>query len=96
MPRRPRGTGCLYRRGSVWWLQYTDHGAPRYESSKSTDRAEAERQLQIRLGDLAAGRDIPAGKATMDDLYQLVLADYRIRRLRDVEHVTWRYGAEMI
>jgi integrase len=93
-----RGDGTVYLRGRIWWLKWHAHGVPQYESSKSADREEAQRQLHERLGEIAAGREMAATgrKATIADLCGLVVADYRMRRLRDLKTVEWRAGAHVI
>lgn len=96
MPRkRPRGSGSVYLRGRIWWFSYWQDGQAHYESSGSEDREEANRQLKVKIGDIAAGRDIVPGKATVDDLFRLVVADYRLRKLRNLRDVEWRYGANV-
>lgn len=95
MAKKPRGTGTIYQRGAVWWLQYYDHGRPRNESSGSTDEATARRILNQRVADIAAGRDLTPETCTVADLCRLVMADYRLRKLRDAQTVEWRYEANI-
>ncbi len=95
MARRTKGTGSIWQRGNIWWFAYTSGGLTRQESSHSTDRDEAQRQLLIRLGEIAAGRDVTPEKATITDLCGLVLADYRLRKLRDASTVKWRFEAHV-
>ena len=64
---------------------------PIRESTKTADREKAENILKQRIGEVATGRDIAPEKATIDDLCALVVADYRLRRLRDMAMVEWRY-----
>jgi integrase len=93
--RRTKGTGSIWQRGRIWWFAYTKNGIRVPESSGSEDRNEAQRQLLVRLGELAAGRDVTPEKATIADLCGLVLADYRLRKLRDLSTVKWRYEAHI-
>lgn len=93
--KRPRGFGTIYLRGNVWWLQYYVRGRQYNESSHSTDREEVERQLRVKVGEVAAGQDIAPEKATVADLCALVLADYKLRKLRDAATVKWRYEAHV-
>lgn len=95
MAKKLRGSGTIYQRGAVWWLQYYDHGRPRNESSGSADEAAARRILAQRVADIAAGRDLTPETCTVADLCRLVLADYRLRRLRDMKTVEWRYEAHI-
>ncbi len=50
----------LYVRGrKMWWMSYTVHGVPHYESCHTHNRREAERILRTRLGEIAQGRYHP-------------------------------------
>jgi integrase len=93
--RRTKGTGSVWQRGRIWWFAYTKNGVRVPESSGSEDQEEAKRQLAVRLGEIASGRDIAPDKATIADLCQLVLTDYRMRKLRDLPTVKWRYEAHI-
>lgn len=95
MAGHTRGTGTIYRRGNVYWIQYFVHGRQVNESTKSTDEAEAQRILKVKVGEAAAGRDVTPERATVDDLCALVVADYRLRKLRDAENVKWRIDAHI-
>jgi integrase len=93
--RRQRGTGSLKLRGRIWWIVYSAGGRLIYESSDSADKEKAENLLKQRIGELAAGKDISPEKATIADLCDLVIADYRLRKLRDLKTVQWRYEANV-
>jgi integrase len=95
MARRTKGTGCLYLRGQIWWMTYYVHGRPVQESTHCAVRADAARKLAEKIGEVAAGRDLTPEKATIADLCELVMVDYRIRRLRDAKTVEWRYKAHI-
>ena len=57
MPKYKRGSGSVYQRGKTWWVAYYDsEGKQVCESAKTTDKMEARRILQARLGQLAEGR----------------------------------------
>jgi hypothetical protein len=58
-PRARRGTGHLYQRGAVWWVQYVVNGRRVWESTGTTRKREAAEFLQTRLGRAAEGRPIP-------------------------------------
>jgi integrase len=90
-----RGTGTVYLRGSVWWLQYFVNGRPINESTKTSDEAEARRQLKVKVGEAAAGKNVMPERATIADLCALVLADYRLRKLRDADIVRLRIEAHI-
>jgi integrase len=93
--RRQRGSGSLKLRGRVWWICYVAAGRPIWESSHSPDKQVAENLLRQRIGEVAAGKAISPEKATIADLCALVLADYQLRKLRDLNTVEWRYEAHI-
>lgn len=90
-----RGSGTLYRRGNIWWMQYFVRGRLMQVSSGFTERADAESLLKQRIGDAASGRLVGPERATIADLCNLVLEDNRLRGLRDAQHVRWRYEANV-
>lgn len=92
---RRRGSGTVYRRGQIWWVQYFVRGRIVSESSGSTEKADAENLLKQRIGEVAAGRRVGPERATIADLCALVVEDNQFRKLRDVQHVEWRYKAHI-
>lgn len=89
MPPR-YGAGSVYRRkdSPFWWIKFHSEGRPRYESSGTRSKSEAERILRVRLGELAAGKIASHREPACSDLFALVEQDYRARglsSLRDVE-----------
>jgi len=95
MAGHTRGTGTVYRRGAIWWLQYFANGRQINESTGQNDEAEARRQLRIKIGEAAAGKEVAPERATIVDLCELVLDDYRLRKLRDADTTKWRYEANI-
>jgi integrase len=94
--RRPYGTGSLIQRGRVWWLRYYAHGQHIQENSKTEDRQTAENLLKQRIGEAASGKlDTLVSRATVADICNLVLADHRLRNLRDAKTLEWRYVAHV-
>ena len=61
--------GEIRKRGEIYWIRYYRAGKRHEESTRSTRRAEAERLLKLREGDVAKGVPIsPAiGRFTFDD-----------------------------
>src|SRR5262245_15446612 len=92
MPKRRRyGSGSVYLHGRTWGCKYYANGVDVRESTGCDDRTKAEQWLKERIADATAGRfDAHPSKATVTDLCRLVIADYRLRKLRDVQHVEWR------
>jgi integrase len=89
--RRRYGTGSLFLNGRTWWLRYYSNGQRVTENSQLEDRSAAEDLLKQRVAEAAAGQiEISAGRATIADLCELVLADHRLRKLRDAKTVEWR------
>jgi integrase len=66
------------------------------ENSKTEDRNAAENLLKQRIGEAAAGHiDTVLTRATVGDICELVLADHRLRKLRDAKTLEWRYVAHV-
>jgi hypothetical protein len=47
--------GHIYKRGAIYWIKYSGNGEPYYESTKSTREGDANKLLNKRLGEIAAG-----------------------------------------
>jgi len=84
-----RGMGHVYRRGHVWWVQYSFNGRKHRESTRSRNRGDAVRLLRSRLEEIGRGRLIgpELEKTTFDDLAELLLTDYRINRKRSLARI---------
>ena len=82
MSRSRRGTGCVYRRGAIWWVKYFRAGEPFYESSQSREKEDAERLLKQRQGEIATGRFAGLGpeRVRVGELLDDVLEDYRLQK----------------
>jgi integrase len=89
MPK-PR-IGTLYRRkkrgpdGSMielptWWLKYYRDGQVFRESTGTTSQKEAERQLKLRVGEIASGtfHGLAIEKTPLEELLDDLLLDYRV------------------
>jgi len=80
--------GSIRRRGPASWL--LDFYAPTGERQRPTirvaTRAEAERELKRREGELARGRPlfVSAGQVKFENLTQLVIRDYEINGKRSI------------
>jgi integrase len=81
--------GRIYKRGSVFWIQYWFQGADRRESTHSDKETVAKKLLTARL----AGKDAGTLQAVclkprkFEDLYQLVEADYRKKENRSLDRL---------
>jgi integrase len=70
--------GQIRKRGEVYWIRYYRAGKRHEESTRSSKRADAERLLKLREGDVAKGVPIsPAiGRVTFDDAAQDLENEY--------------------
>jgi integrase len=95
--KRPRGTGSKVLRGRIWWVKYSYKGCPVWESTHSTVEAEADRLLRRRLGEIeTGGKPFTRTKVTVEALVNLVVSDYRIRKLKDLEITEYRANKHVI
>ena len=85
MPRT--GTGRVYRRGNVWWIQYGHRGRTYRESSKSAQKKAATDLLKKRLGEMGRGVLLgpSAERVTFENLATAVLNDYRVNGRRSLD-----------
>ena len=84
-----RGTGSIFRRGGVCWIQYYRNGKRYRESSYSTKEVNAKKLLKRKLGEIAVGRFIEpqAEKITLKELTDDFLNDYRVNRKKSLNRV---------
>lgn len=91
--KRERGKGSVFQNGSdTWWIKYYERGIPRRESSKSTDKKDAEALLKRRLAEVETGVFNPKASIQIDELVSDVLADYKekARKSYDTVEQRWR------
>jgi hypothetical protein len=71
------GLGRIYRRGDVWWIQYSVHGMRHRETTRSRQRSDAVRLLKRRISEVDQGKPISnqIEKTTLADLLALLEAD---------------------
>ena len=85
--------GHIYKRGDIYWIKYFRNGKPYYESSKSTREGDANKLLNRRLGEIAAG-SLPGvyfDRVRFDEIAADFLTDYRLNQkksLKKAEQVT--------
>jgi len=97
--KRPKGSGCLYLRGNLWWIKYYDRdGRPQQESSGSSNETEARRKLKIRLAEVATNTftGLATERIKVEELAQDFLRDYRIngRKSLDDAQARWKLHLE--
>lgn len=72
------GTGSVYRRGEVWWIDYSYRGDRYRESSGSTKKKDAKNLLQKRMKEMAeGGPKVAEEEVTLDDLATMIEDDYK-------------------
>ncbi len=85
MSRATYGNGAVYKRGDVWWIQYSHRGERVRESSGARTRTAAVQLLRQRLADSGQGRAPIAGqRVTFEDLVALLERDYRLKQRRSL------------
>jgi integrase len=90
---RPKGTGCIYQRGAVWWLKYSRYGRAYRESSHSTDKRKAQNMLKTRLAEITSGTFAgpQAERVRVEELGADFLREYRINGRKSIDDVTARW-----
>lgn len=103
MTRNGTGTGRVYKRGNVWWIDYGFRGERHRESSGSTRKKDAVALLQRRHAEMGSGRLVgpDAERITLADLCEALIDDQLASRRRSVdrtrlsvEHLKAFFGAE--
>ena len=83
---RPRGTGSLFLRGKIWWIQLRYRGKKFLESTETSNKRHAETLLRTRMAEVSAGTYIPkAEQKTIGELLDDKLAHDRNNELRDIK-----------
>lgn len=85
-----RNVGEIIKRGRIYYIRYYDvKGRRRLETTKSTDRNEAEKQLRKRLSakDAGVSPDAAVGKLTLKEATDDVINDYKVNGRRSLPEV---------
>ena len=85
-----RNVGEIFKRGRIYYIRYYDvRGRRRLETTKSTDKNEAEKQLRKRLSakDAGVSADAAIGKLTLKEATDDVLNDYKANGRRSLPEV---------
>jgi integrase len=90
--------GMIYRRGNRFWVKYYRNGLPIRESSRSTNRREAENLLAKRWAQTTRGEKInrKAESIKIDELLQGVQTEYLINGRKSVRHVKRRVKKHLL
>jgi integrase len=72
--------GSVYKRGSIFWIQYYKHGRCYRETTRSARESDAKRLLRKREGEISEGKlpGVYFDKVRFDDLAEDFLNDYRV------------------
>jgi integrase len=94
---RPKGTGCVFRRGTVWWLKYSRCGRSYRESTHSSDKRKAEKMLKVRLAEITSGTFVgpQAERVRIQELAEDLLREYRINGRKSIDDVTARWNLHL-
>ena len=79
--------GCIYLRGSTFWIKYYRNGKPYQESTKSSKEGDAKKLLKKREEEISEGR-IPGvyfDRVKFDELAENMLSDYRVNSRKSLE-----------
>ncbi len=85
-----RNVGEIIKRGRIYYIRYYDvKGRRRLETTKSTDRNEAEKQLRKRLSakDAGVSPDAAVGKLTLKEATDDLINDYKVNGRRSLPEV---------
>lgn len=79
-PRGKRGQGCVYQpKGSRnWWVKFSANGRVIQKSAETESRREALDKLKAEILKYANGDAVDSGRLTVDDLYAVLLTDYKL------------------
>lgn len=94
---KPRGSGRIFLRGRIWWIEYYDgDGRQRRETSKSTRKEDARKLLERRRAAVVTGRRVAgadAERTTLANLRELIVNDYRLNQRKSLESVLQSFRA---
>jgi integrase len=75
-----KGTGRVYQRGNVWWIDYGFRGDRHRESSGSTRKKDAVALLRKRMKEMGEGGPrVHEEDVTLDNLTQMIEDDYKVK-----------------
>lgn len=96
--RQKRDRQGRLQESKVWWVKWYRDGRPFRESSGSTRKADAEKLLRRREGQLSRGLIITAktDRITLSELSKDVISDYRIQGRRTVKDIERRFKMHIL
>lgn len=89
--------GSIKLRGSVYWIRYNQNGKRHEESAHSDKRGVAVKLLQLREGDIAAGKPVTwqHGRRLVGQLHDDLLTNYKGRWRQSIDDLTRRVDLHM-
>ena len=99
MAKRTRGTGSLYKpKGSkYWWVQIRSETGRIRESTRKTDRQEAEKVLAVRMGEVVSGvRCKESRSLTVADLLDDLRRDYELNERASMAQLDSRIRCHLV
>jgi len=84
--KRERGTGRIFQRGSVWWIQYYCRGQQIRVSAETTDPKKAARILRTRLSEVTVGVHRDMRRVTYEELREAFYQDYAVNQRKSLRH----------
>lgn len=83
------GVGRTYRRGSVWWIDFSHRGERYRESSESPKRKVAQALLKQRFSEIAQGKLPGRDEETLRlrDARETILSDYKLNGKKTARNV---------
>lgn len=84
-----RGLGMVFKRGSIWWIQYHWRGRRYRETSESMIRMDAVKLLRCRMAEMGKGqlRGPDFEKTTFMDLVRIIRDDYAVNQRRSIKRL---------
>ncbi len=84
-----KGTGRVYKRGNIYWIQYGHRGKTYRESSESTRKKDAIKLLDQRKAERAIGKVTgpDAERVTYEDLAEMIETDYTVNRRKSIRRL---------
>ncbi len=88
------GTGRIYRRGDVWWLDYGFRGERYRETSGSHRKGDARALLKKRMEEMGRGQLVGPReeRVTFEDLIGMIEDDYRVNGRKSLPQLRGSLG----
>ena len=88
------GTGRIYRRGNVWWLDYGFRGERYRETSGSHRKGDARALLKKRMAEMGRGQLVGprAERVTFEDLIGMIEDDYLVNGRKSLPQLRGTLG----